>query len=122
MEKQRKISILGTEYVIEKKKYDEESAFEKRNIDGYCDGQLKIIVHCDMKTFPGFESESEEYCKACEKGTLRHEIVHAFFNESCLMESSAQFQEGWSQNEEMVDWIAIQSPKILKVFEEVGCI
>lgn len=122
MEKQRKISILGTEYVIEKKKYDEEPDFERRSIDGYCDQMLKTLVYCDMKTYPGFENQSQEYCEACEKETLRHEIIHAFLGESGLMESSAQFQGGWSKNEEMVDWIAIQSPKILKVFEEVGCI
>lgn len=122
METMKKINILGIEYVIKKKKYNEEPAFERRHIDGYCDGQLKTIVHGDMKTFPSFENESEEYCKSCEKHTLRHEIIHAFFNESGLMESSAQFQGGWSQNEEMVDWIAIQFPKILKVFEEVGCV
>lgn len=115
-----KVNILGTEYTIEKKAFKDEQQFEKRNIDGYCDGQLKIIVYCDMTTHPIMRDESDEYCKACERHTLRHEIVHAFFNESGLMESSAQFRDGWSQNEEMVDWIAIQFPKMMVVFRTLN--
>lgn len=113
------VNILGTEYAIEKVAFDKEPAFSRRNIDGYCDGQLKKIVHCDMTTHPNMEYEPEEFCRACEKSTLRHEIVHAFLNESGLMESSAQYTGGWSQNEEMVDWFALQSPKIFKVFQEL---
>ena len=29
---------------------------------------------------------------------------------------------GWAKNEEMVDWFAIQSPKIFKLFEKEGLI
>ena len=115
----QRVSILGTEYTIEKVAYDKEPCFAKRSIDGYCDGQLKKIVHCDMRTHPNMADEPEEFCKVCEKGTLRHELVHAFLNESGLMESSAQYTGGWSQNEEMVDWFALQSPKIYKVFAEL---
>lgn len=121
MEK-KTILILGTEYTIEKKMYSEEPEFEKRHIDGYCDGQLKRIVYCDMSTYKGFENESSNYIRACEKVTLRHEIVHAFLNESGLMENTAVCSEGWSQNEEMVDWIAIQFPKILAVYQQLGVI
>lgn len=116
---QDKVSILGTEYTITKVAFKDEPSFEKRNIDGYCNGRLKNIVYCDMATHPIMADETEEYCRACEKHTLRHEIVHAFFDESGLMESSAEFKDGWSQNEEMVDWFAIQSPKIYKVFAEL---
>lgn len=72
-----------------------------------------------MRTHPIMENEPDEYCEVCEKQTLRHEIVHGFFDESGLMESSAQYNGGWSQNEEMVDWIALQSPKIFKTFQEL---
>lgn len=116
---QSKVNILGTEYSIEKVAFEKEPAFERRQIDGYCDGQLKKIVHCDMTTHPNMVEEPEEFCKLCEKHTLRHEIIHGFFNESGLMESSARFCEGWSQNEEMVDWLAIQFSKIYKVFAEL---
>jgi hypothetical protein len=120
--KGKRVNILGTEYDIVKKKYKKDKSFERRGIDGYCDGRLKEIIYCDMTTHPDFENEEKEYCKECEKETLRHEIVHAFFNESGLMESSASFSGGWSQNEEMVDWIALQGEKIHKAWEEVGCL
>lgn len=116
----KKVNILGTEYTIERKNYKAEPAFEKNGIDGYCDGQLKKIVYCDLNTYPIMTDETEEYRRACECHTLRHEIIHAFFNESGLMENASQFCNAWAQNEEMVDWFAIQSPKIYKVFEELN--
>ena len=54
--------------------------------------------------------------------TLRHEIVHAFFNESGLKESSNGCESGWAKNEEMVDWIALQLPKIYKACESVNAL
>ena len=53
------------------------------------------------------------------KETLRHEIIHAFFNESGLQDSANKFDGAWSKNEEMIDWFAIQPPKIFKLFKEL---
>lgn len=117
-----KVNILGTEYTITMKKYNEEEAFERRSICGYCDGYIKEIVVCDMHTHKGWEHEPEATIQACHKETLRHEIVHAFFNESGLTESTFAYDGGWARNEEMVEWIALQTPKMLKVFQEVGCL
>lgn len=114
--KVRKERILGTVYTIEKKTFQDEPIFDRRHIDGYCDGHLKKIVYCDMRTHPGLSEESDRYCRSCEKATLRHEIIHAFLDESGLMQSSGRFERGWSQNEEMVDWLALQSPKIFGLF------
>lgn len=114
------VNILGTEYAINKYNYSEKPEFDKRSIDGYCDSELKEIAYVSMKTYPGWEGETEEYCSLSEKQTIRHEVVHAFLNESGLRDSSYKSQGGWAKNEEMVDWIAIQFPKIHKVFEELG--
>ena len=54
------------------------------------------------------------------KKTLRHELIHAFLNESGLSDSSNCYEGAWTKNEEMVDWFAIQSPKIFEVFKEVS--
>ena len=62
------------------------------------------------------ENERETYWKKI----LRHEIIHAFFNESGLQSSANQFDGAWAQNEEMVDWFAIQSPKIFAVYQNLG--
>ena len=55
------------------------------------------------------------------KTTLRHEIVHAFLGESGLSANSNE-TDAWARNEEMVDWIAIQGPKIWKAWKEVGAV
>lgn len=116
------VLILGTEYVVEKKAYSEEPEFEERDIDGYCDGIAKRIVICDISTRKEFENESANYVKTCENEILRHEIIHAFLNESGLTTNAAQFTGAWPQNEEMVDWIALQFPKILAVYRQLGVI
>lgn len=114
-----KVNILGTEYKIKIKKYDEEPRFKERSIDGFHDEDLKLIVILDMSTHPDFKNESEEKINSCMKSILRHEIIHGFFSQSGLSFSANVFNGSWCNNEEMVDWIAIQSPKMFKVFQEL---
>lgn len=116
------VNILGTPYTIIVKKYDEDDCFERNSYCGYCDGMQKQIVMCDMTTYKGWEHEDEEAARISERYTLRHEIVHAFFNESGLMDSTFAFDGPWSKNEEMIDWMAIQGPKIYAAWQEVGAI
>ena len=117
-----KVNILGTEYNIIVKKYDEEEAFDRRSICGYCDGYTKEIVICDMHTYKGWEHETETTIIECQKSTVRHEIVHAFLNESGLQESAFAYDGAWAKCEEMVDWISIQTPKMVEAFKQVGCL
>jgi hypothetical protein len=117
-----KVNILGTEYTITKYNYEDLGIFKKRGIDGYCDNTLKEIAYVDMTTYPYYEDETEKCCRLVEKEIIRHELTHAFLAESGLKNSSGQPTGAWSANEEMVDWIALQFPKILKVFQEVDCI
>ena len=116
------VNILGTPYEIIVKKYDEEECFERRSIGAFCDGFLHQIVLCDMSTYKGWENESAETIKACDKANLRHEIVHAFFNESGLQDCSFGIDNSWAKNEEMVDWSAIQGAKIYKAWQEAECL
>ena len=117
-----KINILGTEYTVTVKKYDEDEVFERRSIDGYCDSWAKRIVVCDMSTYKGWDHESPDTISAAQKETLRHEIVHAFLSESGLKDSTNAVDCPWAKNEEMVDWFALQGPKIWKAWQEVGAI
>lgn len=115
----RKINILGTEYRIETHKVSEDSYLKENKFAGYC-GEEKLIVVADMseeKYFTGMDKKAQE---AYREKTLRHEIMHAFLNESGLSDSSNQYGGAWAKNEEMVDWFAIQSPKIFKVYSELG--
>lgn len=116
------INILGTIYEIVTKKYDEEECFERRSIGAFCNSLTKEIVLCDMHTYKGWEHEDEKTIQACYKENLRHEIVHAFFNESGLEDSSFIYDGAWSRNEEMVDWIALQGAKIYKAWQEADAI
>lgn len=45
---------------------------------------------------------------------FRHEIVHAFFGESGLKD--------YMHDETLVDWIAAQLPKMVKVMAQAGCL
>lgn len=116
------VNILGTPYEIIVKKYDEEEAFDRRSIAGFCDGYAKEIVVCDMHTYKGWENEAEKTIAAAQKQTIRHEIVHAFFNESGLQDNSFGIDNSWARNEEMVDWIAIQGAKIYKAWQEADAL
>jgi len=116
------LSILGTVYTVECKKYKDDPDFAKRDIDGYCDPLLHRIVLCDMTTLPGWENEPLEKINIVEQTILRHEIVHAFLDEAGLMESSLRPESGWATNEEMVDWIALTGPKIFKAWQEAGAL
>lgn len=115
------INVLGEEYTITFKKYNEDESFERSDIGGYCTHFTHSIVVCDMRTYKGMEHETIEALDAYTKRNLRHEIVHAFFEESGLSDNSSTI-EGWARNEEMVDWIAIQGPKIWKAWQEAGAI
>jgi hypothetical protein len=110
----RKINILGTEYRIEFRKEDEDTILKDCN--GYCDVTVKLIV---VLAEPNKECDCEDF-SFIQKKTLRHEIIHAFLTESGLFNNTYNVDAGWAKNEEMVDWFAIQSPKIFKVYSELG--
>ena len=111
-EDNKTIDILGTTYTIKSQKRAENKQFTADEyMDGYTDYSIKEIVICDQ--------ESEDGCmedlKAYEDQVLRHEIVHAF-----LFESGLHACSDWATNEEIVDWLAIQIPKIIKAIKEVA--
>ncbi len=122
MKNMGKVNILGTNYSITLKRYDEDKTFERDNVAGYCYSFTKQIVVCDMSTYKGWENEPLEVIEQQQKETLRHEIVHAFFNESGLKSNTDSINGPWARDEELVDWIAIQGPKIYKAWQDVNAI
>ena len=105
-----KIKILGTEYKIKHVKADEAKV---EDADGYHEPYSKEIVLVDIPKSPETVANIEEY----KKKVLRHEITHAFLHESGLAGNTE-----WVRNEEIVDWIALQFPKLLDAFKETECI
>lgn len=100
------VNILGTEYTIKRKKFSSEDC------DGYCDNTNKVIVvrKDNYNNVGNFEW--------LMKKQLRHEIIHAFLSESGL-QSNFEHSQRFGHEETMVDWIAIQFPKMLEVFKEL---
>lgn len=107
-----KINVLGTEYIITQTHNDP----RMENIDGFCDETTKEIF---VETYEGDDGKSGVKTKldVQRKKNVRHELVHAFLFECGLAENSP-----WAQNEELVDWIAIQGPKLYKAWLEAGAI
>lgn len=109
----QEISILGVTYTIVYHRVADDSFLEK--CDGYCDFTLKkIVIKADndneVGDFPWLQRKS-----------LRHEIIHAFLAESGL-QSNFQHPNEFGHDETMVDWFAIQFPRILEVFEKLDIV
>lgn len=108
------VNILGTPYKI---LIVEEEDYRKDNeADGWCDVQAKEILIYNYKQ----DVQSVKDLVAYQKKVLRHEIIHAFLYESGVWNNSGG-SKCWALNEEMVDWIAIQEPKLHKAFKEAEC-
>jgi len=110
---EKTISILGEEWRIKYQTAKENK--ELKNCDGYTDHTNHTIYYRKyLKGEYGYINISRVEIRA-----LRHEIVHAFLFESGLWVDSGE-SSAWSMNEEMVDWIAQQYPKISKVYKSLG--
>ena len=105
-----KVNVLGTEYDYNITTDKEDATL--CNKAGYCDSYAKIIA---------VESDFNEQHPDCiknfaslKKKVIRHEFIHAFFAESGL--------DDYTSNEQLVDWIAFQFPKMLETFKKVDAI
>lgn len=118
----KSVSVLGTKYSITRRNFDKDAVLKENSFAGYCNGVLKEIVVADASTLPGADNMSANEKLIFEKTILRHEIVHAFLNESGLEDSTLAYNGGWSRNEELVDWIALQGPKLYRAWIEAEAI
>lgn len=107
----RTINVLGTNVKIVFRKEAEDPKLEE--LMGYYDSSVSMIV----VKIPEGDKFSLANLENCQMKTLRHEIIHAFLYESG-MDWNASGTDCWATNEEMVDWFAIQAPKIYKIFRE----
>lgn len=105
-----KIDILGTTYQIEHHNAGDDLKLEDAN--GYCELYSKKLIIEDIPDHPMNFEDLEKF----KKHVVRHEIIHAFLHESGLANNS------WANDEELVDWIALQFPKLLNAFERADCL
>ncbi|WP_270620703.1 hypothetical protein [[Clostridium] innocuum] len=104
-----KVNVLGTVYRI---KYVPSLDGRGGETDFYTK-EIHISEQEDVP--PEFKTDN---LKEMQRHVLRHELIHAFLFESGMDQSSTA-HEAWAVNEEMIDWMAIQMPKIMAAYESV---
>lgn len=98
-------NILGTTYTI-----------DHNFVDCYSDGECgfydkTINIRSVHEILEGEKSSLlERGCRREE--VLRHEVIHAF-----LFESGHGM---WARDETLVDYLAIMTPKLFKIFKDLG--
>lgn len=109
-----KANVLGTEYKIF---YSTEEEYPKlKDSDGINEFVTKEI-YIEKELFQEHRDDDLQVKDLPSYGrkVIRHELVHAFIEESGLAECC-----DWARSEELVDWIARQFPKMMKCFFECG--
>ena len=102
-----KVNVLGTEYEV---------IIDTSSVPNGCDGVCKSYskeIHIRSVDDMLCSDDSAEVKEKRYNEVMRHELFHAFFDESGLGE--------YSNNEQLVTWLAVQFPKLLKAFIDVGC-
>lgn len=107
-----KINILGTDYEITMDVSQNEDT-RMKTADAYCDFTTKQIKVSPMEPNENTFNNLEVY----KRKVIRHEIVHAF-----MFESGLDINSEWGRDETLIDWIAIQLPKLMKAAAEAGAI
>ena len=113
------VNILGTDYNIHfVDEFPDYLSEVGENAGGLCNTHDRDIwiKRCNDK------DTTDAGRERCDKDVLRHEIIHAYLSESGLSANASHCYGSWAENEEMVDWFAIQSPKIFQTFKEVDCL
>lgn len=103
------VNVLGTDYKLSVCSESEESKL--CGVDGFCDETAKEICVESYEKVKD-DPQCKRHLSVQINKVKRHEIIHAFLFESGLAENSE-----WAQNEEMVDFFAIQFPKLLEAFK-----
>lgn len=103
------VNILGTDYTI-------------KLVDSI-DGRAGETDFYTKEILISMQDDVPPECKTknlrdMQKHVLRHELIHAFLFESGLDQNS-NLCESWAINEEMVDWMAIQMPKIMNIYDSI---
>lgn len=103
-----KVNVLGTEYKI-----ITDDSIVSQGVDGLCksyDKQITVRSKGNMLC----ADDSDEVKAIRYREVLRHELVHAFFDEAGL--------DDYSNNEQLVTWIASMFPKMVNAFKEADCL
>jgi len=111
----KRVSILGTQYTV---RYvgPENKTLADRGAVGYTNAHIKTILILDTRQDPSCSHFKGHLSSAID--TMRHEVIHAFLDQSGLGGNSMSVR-AWAENEEMIDWFAIQWPRIQLVIDQL---
>lgn len=107
----KKFSILGQDYEV--------IVLDDLSEDAPVEGAISYIDIYKKKIF--FSTFIQEYNshESFLKRVITHEILHAFMFESGLDMQTIDASTPWALNEEIIDWFAIQLPKINLVVRSI---
>ncbi|NBI08238.1 hypothetical protein [Senegalia massiliensis] len=103
-----KLNILGQEYevlLLTEEEYPKLKHLDANGIAELYNKQLIINKDGTVQNEVTFDN-----LKAFTSKVIRHEIVHAYFHESGLMD--------YCNDERLVDWIALQLPKMANTIDD----
>ena len=102
-----KLDVLGVEYTLEEQTVDQQP-IKLADKEGYVELYSKEIV---LRT--GYEDVdgTVNNVNAFKRSLLRHELFHAVFHECGLSQ--------YCNDETLIDFLAIQFPKISTIMEQV---
>ena len=101
-----KVKVLGTTYTVK-----EDKSLNNTSSDGLCKTYDKVILHRPVEGMLSV-GDCDLSKEARLREVIRHELVHAFFEEAGLFDYCA--------DERLVDWIAKQFPKMLRAMKSAG--
>lgn len=101
----RTINVLGQNYKIYFQNYGK--SFDEMGCSGWTCWDTKKIKVCNTN------------CPMYDKKVIRHEILHAFLFESGLQNQMTVKPSEMIHDEQMIDWWAIQFPRIYEVYKEL---
>lgn len=108
------VNILGQKYQLILD--TPENNPKLKDVNGYMEPYSKKIV-IDAAIIESHKKDplAAEDLEAKVRQIYRHEIMHCFFTESGISYKFSVEEEDF-----LVEWIAVQFPKMKKVFEELG--
>lgn len=114
------VHVLGTPYKVKIMASEHDADFENYpELNGYCDPSTKtlairsaesLVEHQKGKGYLPVENPHVDILD-----TIRHEIVHAFMNESGIDANSTK----WAHDEQLVDWLVQMMPRIESLMQSI---
>ena len=107
------VNVLGVPYKVYIGTAEDYPILKDNSSSGLCDFSIKAIwvVDTQLDKPEVGDLQNKKYLTDI---TLRHELMHAYFHESGI--------EGYSENENLVNYLAMSLEKIYAMCEDAGAV